>query len=135
MSVAILAIVLLAIHVIAWITDEPRIIVRIIDICFVIIAIPLLTLTIRVTRTTIEWWFSFGLAKQCIELNEISCAHLIKTSVLSGVGVHWSGDYVLWAVSGFRAVMFDLVDGQHFAVSTSDAERLIEVIASLKQPV
>jgi hypothetical protein len=132
-SLVIVAAVLLFVHLVGWITTEPAVILRIEDIFVALLLIPLLTLTLRVTSSSVEWWFSFGLARQHIALSEITGARSIKTSIMSGFGVHWSGDSVLWAVSGFRAVMMDLSDGQHIAVSTNDPERVVELIESLRK--
>ncbi len=132
-SLAIFLAVLLFIHLIAWITNEPLTILRIEDVLIAVLLIPLLTLTVCVTPLSVEWWFSLGLARQHIALSEIIRARPIKTSLMSGFGVHGSGDSVLWSVSGFQAVMMDLADGRHIAVSTHEPQRLVDLIESLRK--
>ena len=132
-SLVIVMALLLFIHLVGWITNAPTLVLRIEDVVVGVLLLPLLTLTLRVTSSSIEWWFSFGLARQRIALTEIIRSRPIKTSVMSGFGVHWSGDSVLWAVSGFRAVMMDLTDGRHIAVSTDEPEQVVNLIESLRR--
>jgi uncharacterized membrane protein YgcG len=132
-SLAVVLILLLFVHVIGRITLAPALVLHIEDIIGGVIVIPLLTLTLRVTPSSVEWWFSLGLARQRVALSEIAGARTIKTSIMSGFGVHGSGGSALWAVSGFRAVMMDLSDGRHIAVSSDEPERVVELIESLRR--
>jgi hypothetical protein len=131
-SLVLLAAILLFMHLTGWITNEPASWLRVTDIALVVLAIPLSTLTIRVTPSGVEWWFTFGLARQRIPLSDVTSVRSISTPTMWGLGVHWSENGVLWAVSGPRALMMDVSGDRHIAISTNDPDRLVEVVERLK---
>jgi hypothetical protein len=131
-SLVTVLVLLLFVHFTGWVTNEPQMILRIIDASLAVLVIPLLSLTIRVTSTSIEWWFTFGIARQRLDLSKVGGVRAIETTVMSGLGVHWSGENALWAVAVPRAVIMDLVDGRHIALSSNEPDRLVQVLDSLR---
>jgi hypothetical protein len=125
--------VLIFINIMAWITNEPPWMLRAIEIALVCVTIPGLTLTVRVSRTAVEWWFPFGLLRQRVPLSQIEYARTTKTGFASGFGVRWSGDYTRWSVSGFEATTLDLADGRHVSIGSPEAKRLANVINDARQ--
>ena len=90
------------------------------------------SLTLRVTTNAVEWWFTFGIAKQHVALAEIDSVRTSKSTIMSGFGVHYGPDNsVLWAVGGFDVVTLDLKDGRHIGISTNDPRAVTDVISPL----
>ena len=131
LSLIVAAAVLAYICFMAWITDEPRSLVLATAVFLMLVITPLTTMTIRITPSTIEWWFSFGIAHQRLAMSEVRGARVLRTSLLSGLGVHWSGANVLWAVSGPNAVALELSEERLLGMSTNEPQVVVDVIRRL----
>jgi len=130
-SLIVAAVTLAYICFIAWITDEPRSWVLATAVFLVLVMTPLTTMTIRITVSAVEWWFSFGIAHQRLAMSEVLGARALRTSLLSGLGVHWSGANVLWAVAGPNAVALELSDERLVGLSTNEPQVVVDVIKRL----
>lgn len=100
-------------------------------VVLLLVAIPLSSMTIRITPSLVEWWFSFGIAHQRLPMSEVRGVRTLRTSLLSGLGVHWSGTSVLWAVSGPNAVALELSDERLVGLSTNEPQVVADVIKGL----
>lgn len=130
-SLIFLAAVLGFICFMAWITDEPWSWVLATAALLTLVAIPLSSMTIRITPSTVEWWFALGIAHQRLAMSEVRDARVLRTTLLSGLGVHWWGSNVLWAVSGPNAVALELSDERLIGLSTNEPQVVIDVIKRL----
>ncbi|HKW44265.1 MAG TPA: hypothetical protein VJN22_01325 [Candidatus Eremiobacteraceae bacterium] len=119
------------ISIMAWITDEPRWLALATLAFLILVLTPLTTMTIRVTPSAVEWWFSFGIAHQRLAISEVRGVRVMRTSLLSGLGIHGSGDSVLWAVSGSSALGLELSDGRLIGLSTNEPQVVVDVIKPL----
>ena len=122
------------IYFMSWITDEPRSWALATVGFVVLVSVPLTSMTIRITPSAVEWWFSFGIARQRLAMSEVLGARVLRTSLLSGLGVHWSGANVLWAVSGPNAVALKLSDERLVGLSTNEPQVVVDVINRLIAP-
>ena len=122
------------IYFMGWITDEPRSWALATVGLVVLVSVPLSSMTIRITPSTVEWWFAFGIAHQRLAISELRGARVLRTTLLSGLGVHWSGSNVLWAVSGPNAVALELSDERLIGLSTNEPQVVIDVINRLIAP-
>lgn len=132
-SVLIVAAVMLFVYWAGWITDEPRQLLFGIEIFCVVVIAPLSTMTIRVTPTTLEWWFTIGLLRQRMHLTEIVGMQLWQLTFVNGFGYRVSATGALWRVSGSKAVLFDLASGKRLGLGTDEPERLIAAVRPLLQ--
>ena len=84
------------------------------------------SLTIEITDGELRWRFGPGLIRKRVALDMIVSVERVRTNVLEGWGIHLSRFGWLYNVSGFDAVAIKMKNGQHFALGTDDAARLME---------
>lgn len=130
-GVLIVVAIMVFVYLMAVLTDEPRFMFIAIEAFLVVVILPFLTMTIRVTPTTLEWWFTLGFMRQRRMLADIVQVGTWQASFMSGFGYRVSETGALWRVSGSRAVLFDLVDGKRLALGTDEPERLIAAVKPL----
>ncbi|MBV8074179.1 MAG: hypothetical protein JO140_02030 [Candidatus Eremiobacteraeota bacterium] len=90
------------------------------------------SLTIRVTRTQLQWWLGIKPLGMRVALAEIASAAPIKTNVFEGWGIHLTWHGWLWNVAGFNAVQIELRGGTRYALGTPEPEKLTQAIISAR---
>jgi hypothetical protein len=89
------------------------------------------SLTVEVNSSTISCRFALGLIKRKIALSDIESIHTVHNPWYAGWGIRWRpGQYVLWNVSGFRAVELVLKNGNRFRIGTDEPDALLDAIRS-----
>ena len=90
------------------------------------------SMTIRVTRTHLEWWLGIKQLGMRVALAEIASAEPVKTNLLEGWGIHLTWHGWLWNVAGFNAVQVSLKTGARYALGTPEPEKLAGAIAAAR---
>ncbi len=87
------------------------------------------SLTVEVNSNTISCRFALGLIKRKIVLSDIESVHAVHDPWYAGWGIRWRpGQYVLWNVSGFRAVELVLKNGNRFRIGTDEPDAILDAI-------
>ncbi len=77
--------------------------------------------------------FGIGLIRKEIPLTEIESARPVSNPWYAGWGIRWRpGRYLLWNVSGLRAVELELKNGARFRIGTDEPEALARAIESAR---
>ncbi len=92
------------------------------------------TLTIRVGRRELVWFFGPGLWKYRVQVDDIYSVTHTELSKHEGFGIRWSGVRG-WAytVSGKKAVKLVRKSGKSVRIGTPEPEALIEAIQEAKR--
>jgi hypothetical protein len=92
------------------------------------------TLTIRVDRRELVWFFGPGLWKYRVPMDDIYSVTQTELSKHEGFGIRWSG-VKGWAytVSGKKAVKLIRKSGKSARIGTPEPEALIEAIQEAKR--
>lgn len=130
-SVLIIAAVMGFVFFVSTITDEPRPILVATEVIAALVAVPALTMTIRVTPTALEWWLTLGFMRRRMPLADIIGLQPWQTTFINGFGYRVSDTGALWRVSGSKAVLFDLADGRRLGLGTDEPDRLIAAVKPL----
>lgn len=94
-----------------------------------IVLLTMITLTVEIRDGALRCWFGPGLIRRTIPLADIDGATVVEYSWLTGYGIRWlPGRYVLWNVSGTRAVELTLAGGKRFRIGTDEPEELVRAI-------
>jgi hypothetical protein len=87
------------------------------------------SLTVEVRSGTVFVRFGPGIIHKEIRLSEITEARPVINPWMAGWGIRWlPGHYVMWNVSGLRAVELTLTDGKRFRIGTDEPEKLATAI-------
>jgi hypothetical protein len=91
------------------------------------------SLTVEINHGNITCRFGPGLFRKKIKLSDVTDAQPATNSWLAGWGIRWiPGKYMLWNVSGFKAVELTLKNGKKFRIGTDEPDSLIHAIQSNK---
>ncbi len=89
--------------------------------------------TIEISNGILQCRFGPGIIRRRISISEIEEAKSVRNPWYSGWGIRWRpGQYVLWNVSGRRAVELVLKNGNRFRIGTNEPEALVQAIQSNK---
>ena len=101
---------------------------------FLVLALALFfSLTVEVKGNRLVCRFGIGLIQRTFALSEIESAQVVRNPWYSGWGIRWRpGRYVLWNVSGSKAVELALKDGHRFRIGTDEPEELLNAIRSYR---
>jgi|WetSurMetagenome_2_1015567.scaffolds.fasta_scaffold37906_1 hypothetical protein len=89
------------------------------------------SLTVEIAGGSLTCRFGPGLIRKEILLSEITDARAVTNTFMTGWGIRWlPGHYVLWNVSGFRAVELTLTSGKRFRIGTDEPDTLVQAIQS-----
>jgi hypothetical protein len=87
------------------------------------------SLTVEVADGMLRCHFGPGLIRRRFLLSEVEDARGVRNPWYSGLGIRWMpGRYVLWNVSGFKAVEIILPGGKRFRIGTDEPEKLLQAI-------
>lgn len=87
------------------------------------------SLTVEVRGGSVTCHFGPGLIRKEIRLSEIADVQPVTNSWLAGWGIRWlPGHYVLWNVSGLRAVELTLTNGKRFRIGMDEPDELARAI-------
>lgn len=87
------------------------------------------TLTVKVNRSEVTWYYGPGIWKYRIPLEQIKDVSKVRTHPLEGIGIRWTpGKGWLYNVSGLKAVKIILRNGKSTRIGTNEPEKLIEAI-------
>ncbi len=100
-----------------------------VGILLLVLMIAFSSLTIRVSRSGVEWWLSFGLLRQRIPLTDIDDVSGRKVTLLHGLGIRTPNfrDW-MYIVSGSKAVDVRRRDGRHVVLGSSDPSAVMQAI-------
>ena len=90
------------------------------------------SMTVRVTRTTLEWWIGIKPLGVRVALDEIESVEPIKTNLFEGWGIHLTWHGWVWNVAGFNALQVKLKRGTRYAVGTPEPDKVIAAIRTAK---
>lgn len=82
------------------------------------------TMSVKVTKKELFWYFGIGFWKKKLDLISISSVRLVKNKGWWGWGIRHYGDGWLYSVSGLRAVELTLVDGRNLRIGSDEPEQL-----------
>ncbi len=87
------------------------------------------SLTVQVKGKEITCGFGPGIIRKTFALADINSVRIVRNPWYAGWGIRWRpGQYVLWSVSGFKAVELELKDGNRFRIGTDEPEALVDAI-------
>lgn len=87
------------------------------------------TLTIEVKYGSLRCWFGVGLIRKRISLSDVVNAKAVRNPWYVGWGIRWvSEGYLLWNVSGLKAVDLTFKSGKRFRLGTDEPDALIQAI-------
>jgi hypothetical protein len=118
---------------VALVTEEPPSIVLVtefVEAAIIIVLIPFFAMTVRVSKTTLDWWLCFGLFPQSVHLDSIVSIRIVALQLINGYGIRSSGANRLWRVSGSSALSLQLADESTIALGVSNPALLAESIRS-----
>jgi hypothetical protein len=96
---------------------------------FLLLFIIFSTLTVKVNRSEVIWFYGPGFWKYRIPLEQIKDVSKVRTHPLEGIGIRWTpGRGWLYNVSGLKAVKIVLRNGKSTRIGTNEPEKLIEAI-------
>jgi hypothetical protein len=91
------------------------------------------SLTVEINHGSVVCRFGPGLFRKKTKLSDITDAQSVTNSWLSGWGIRWiPGKYMLWNVSGLKAVELTLKNGKRFRIGTDEPELLVRAIQDNK---
>jgi hypothetical protein len=91
------------------------------------------SLTVQVRDGFLRCHFGPGLIRRQFLLSDIEDARSVRNPWYSGWGIRWRpGQYVLWNVSGRKAVELVFKDGKRFRVGTDEPDDLVQAIQTNK---
>jgi hypothetical protein len=92
------------------------------------------SLSVHIKDNILLCFFGIGLIRKSIPLSEIQQARTVQNPWYTGWGIRWMpGQYLLWNVSGYRAVELTLTNGNRFRIGTDEPETLLNAINALQQ--
>lgn len=87
------------------------------------------TLTVKVTRNEIIWYFGPGLWKFRLKLDEVQAVAVTRSSIWEGVGIRWNPyKGMLFNVSGQHAVKIIRKNGKSTRIGTNQPQELLQAI-------
>ena len=87
------------------------------------------TLTVTVNNGILICYFGIGMIKKTIKLSDIKECRVVRNPWYVGWGIRWApGRYMLWNVSGFRAVELEFHNGKKFRIGSDEPEELLKSI-------
>lgn len=87
------------------------------------------SLTVKITREELIWYFGPGLWKYRIKLRDISSVTAIRTHPAEGFGVRWwPGKGILHNVSGRQAVQIVRKNGKIQRIGTNEPQKLVQAL-------
>ena len=102
---------------------------QLVILIFLLFFINFSTLTVKVTRNEIIWYFGPGLWKFRLKVNEIKAAAVTRSSIWEGVGIRWNPFRgMLYNVSGSHAVKVIRKNDKSTRIGTNEPQKLLEAI-------
>ena len=87
------------------------------------------SLTVKITREELIWYFGPGLWKYRMKLRDIRSVATIRTHPAEGFGIRWwPGKGTLYNVSGRQAVQVVRKDGKIRRIGTNEPKKLAQVL-------
>ena len=87
------------------------------------------SLAVELKGSKLTCSFGLGIIHKTFDLSDIHNVRIVRNPWYAGWGIRWMpGRYVLWSVSGFRAVELTLKDGSRFRIGTDEPEALVDAI-------
>ena len=118
--------VLLA-HPTARTSDDLRIILAVVAAILLVTSVVFSTLTVEVTDQEVRWRFTLFVRKS-LPLAGIATVKPIETSLLQGIGIHWTRGGWLYNVSGRGAVELRTTDGRTVRIGSPEPAALAAAI-------
>lgn len=92
------------------------------------------SLTVEIIDSRLVCHFGPGIIRKTFLLSEIDAAKKVQIPWYAGWGIRWiPGQYLLWRVSGFRAVELALRGGGRFRIGTDEPDELVQAIRANKR--
>ena len=108
-------------------SDDLRIILAVVAAILLVTSIVFSTLTVEVTEREVKWRFTL-LVKKSLPLAGIAAVKPIETSLMQGIGIHWTRGGWLYNVSGRGAVELLTTDGRKVRIGSPEPEALAAAI-------
>jgi hypothetical protein len=87
------------------------------------------SLTTEIEAGDLSCRFGPGIIRKRFPLSDIVEVRSVRNPWYAGWGIRWfPGRYMLWSVSGFRAVELVTRDGVRFRIGTDEPEMLVQAI-------
>lgn len=119
---------------IAAVTGAPLFMLELIIAINVIAAAVFGTLTIRVSGTRLDYWFTFGLVRSGVPIAEIAAVQP-RTIFPLGFGVRIGDNTTAWLTSGRHAIDLTLHNGRHLVLGTPDPDRVTQAIEQARSTI
>lgn len=113
-------------------TEQPILNITLLLLIFLLILFS--TLTVKVTRRELVWYFGPGIWKYRLPLSQIREVSVTRSNLLEGIGIRWNPRKGwLYSVSGFRAVKIVHLDGKITRIGSNEPENLSKAVRESKR--
>jgi transcriptional regulator with XRE-family HTH domain len=97
-------------------------------IVFVVLAVLFFSLSIKVNKQEISWYFGPKFWRRSVKLSEVKECYVVRNSVLNGFGIRALGEGWLYNVSGLLAVEVRLKGGSVVRLGSDEPNYLKQAI-------
>ena len=108
-------------------SDDVRIILSVVAAILLVTSVAFSTLTVEVTDREVKWRFTL-LVRRSLPLADIATAKPIETTLIDGIGIHWTRGGWLYNVSGRGAVELRTRDGRTVRIGSPEPAALAAAI-------
>jgi hypothetical protein len=108
----------------------PRVVVAFAVVVLLVCALTFRSLTVAVEGGRLRWHFGSGFPRGSVAVADIVSAERAKTSMVQGIGIHWTRRGWLYNVAASGAVHLELRGGRQLLLGTDEPEALIQAIRS-----
>lgn len=125
----IIIIIVFAVYMGDSISDSDSSVLPLTLLLLILFLINFSTLTVKVNRKEIIWYFGPGLWKFRIKVDEVKSAAITRAPIWEGVGIRWNPlRGMLYSVSGSYAVEIIRKNGKSTRIGTNEPRELLEAI-------
>lgn len=128
LMIAALGILALSLAVVAFTSDAKLLLLTLVVVLLCLSLFSTLTTVVQGSRLTC--FFSCGLIRRSILLDEVAAVSVVRNPWFYGWGLRLIPGGSLWSVSGFDAVEVKLVDGKRFRIGTDEPHELCSALAT-----
>ncbi len=86
------------------------------------------TLTVRVTKAEVAWFFGVGLIGRRMKLERVRGAEATRSPWYWGWGIRWTPTGWLWRSYGLDVVWLEFDNGKRVGIGTQDPEGLVRAV-------
>ncbi|MCC5941632.1 MAG: hypothetical protein JJU37_08835 [Balneolaceae bacterium] len=126
---SVVLIIVFSVYTSGLLSESESIVLPVTLLFLIIFLINFSTLTVKVNRKEIIWYFGPGLWKFRIKVDEVKFAAITRAPIWEGVGIRWNPFRgMLYSVSGSYAVEIIRKNGKSTRIGTNEPRELLEAI-------